>query len=778
MRASEIGAPVGERELETVGPFVGRDAELSALLVALHLAHEGRGALAVVSGAPGLGKTRLLSELAAQAADIRTLRVQCALTGVTRPYGAIGAIARRALLLDPHAPEPDVERRLRAVVDERAPELEPWLPLLGLAVGLTLEPTPEVDALEETFVAERIAATVDALLERIVPEAALIVLDDAHLMDEASASLFGHIAGALAGRRWLLAIAHRADAEPPFPPPADAVSIRLAPLERPASLRLVVELTEDAPLAAHVAASIAGRSDGSPLFITEMVRAMRSGTDHHALPDSVEALMALEIDELVAADRSVLRQASVMGMRFTRADLVSALELDETRAALILDRLAGFLLPDGDDGLVFRHGLLRDAAYHGLSFRRRRALHRRVGESLELTGHADPTAVAADLTHHFFEAGVWGKALRYGLVAGFAAQAVYANVDAAAMLERALAAGSSWRGARPESVARAAEALGDVRLSLGELAPARAAFVLARRRVRGDVVERARLLRKEATVAYRLGEYARAQRVLLGALALLEQVSSPPATAQRARIEALLGIVALWRGRPRESAEWCRRAIADGEAVDARKALAHALAGLDLAYNDLGEARLAIYSGRALEIYEQLGDLVSQGGVLNNLGTIAYFAGRWNDALELYGRALAAWDQAGDTRSVSMASFNIGEILSAQGRLDEAEPLLREAERSSRAAGGATDIAESMMETALLDARRGNAERALAQLEEARRLLEGSGNDAATLLADARTAEALAAARRLRPRGRARRAHARSARWARRRREVRSSGRC
>jgi tetratricopeptide (TPR) repeat protein len=90
-----------------------------------------------------------------------------------------------------------------------------------------------------------------------------------------------------------------------------------------------------------------------------------------------------------------------------------------------------------------------------------------------------------------------------------------------------------------------------------------------------------------------------------------------------------------------------------------------------------------------------------------------------------------------------MASFNIGEILSAQGRLDEAEPLLREAERASRAAGGASDIAESMMETALLDARRGNVERALTQLDEARRLLEESGNPAATLLTDAREAEAL-----------------------------------
>jgi hypothetical protein len=90
-----------------------------------------------------------------------------------------------------------------------------------------------------------------------------------------------------------------------------------------------------------------------------------------------------------------------------------------------------------------------------------------------------------------------------------------------------------------------------------------------------------------------------------------------------------------------------------------------------------------------------------------------------------------------------MATFNIGAILSAQGRLDEAEPLLREAERSSRAAGGASDIAESMMETALLDARRGNTERALAQLAEARRLHESSGNNSATLLVDARMAEAL-----------------------------------
>ena len=69
-----------------------------------------------------------------------------------------------------------------------------------------------------------------------------------------------------------------------------------------------------------------------------------------------------------------------------------------------------------------------------------------MGESLELAAGADVAGVAADLTHHFFEAGVWEKSLRYGLLAGSAARAVYANVDAAAVLDRAVAAGTRWRG--------------------------------------------------------------------------------------------------------------------------------------------------------------------------------------------------------------------------------------------------------------------------------------------------------------------------------------------
>ncbi len=172
-------------------------------------------------------------------------------------------------------------------------------------------------------------------------------------------------------------------------------------------------------------------------------------------------------------------------------------------------------------------------------------------------------------------------------------------------------------------------------------------------------------------------------------------------------------MITLWRGRPREAVEWLQQAVADGEAVGAKEAVAHALLGLHRAFNALGESDTrTAYGQRALALHDELGDLVSKGGMLNNLGADAYYEGRWNEAFGFYRRALEALEQAGDTRSVSGVSFNIGEILSAQGNLSEAEPLLRRAERVARASAGATEVAEIRMETALLEARQGNIARA------------------------------------------------------------------
>jgi predicted ATPase/class 3 adenylate cyclase len=742
VQAAAVGPATGERELITTGPLVGRAAELGVMREALERARAGRGGVVVIEGDAGIGKTRLLAELRRSAGDLRAVAMQCEQIDQSRPYAAAGAILRRAMQLGPLAGDAETEERLRTAVAGRAPSLEPWLPLLGIPLGLELAATPETSRLDEKFVPERIAESVRDLLRALVPETALVVLDDAHWLDEASNDLIGQVAGDSRELHWLV-VAARRRTDGGFSPPeeTDVTHVQLEPLGAGEAKELVVLLTQDSPVGDHVADAIARRSGGSPLFVTELVSAVGAGANVDHLPESVEALMAAQIDVLPAGDRAALRQASVLGARFELETLLATLELDPAEGLALLQRLESFLAADEEGSVRFRHGLIREAAYEGLPFRRRAQLHRRVGAALEALD--DPDALAGRLAHHFFEASDWAKAVRYGWLAGKAARDVYANEDAAALLDRALEAARRSRATRPEEVAKIAEALGDAAIALGELARARDGYRTARRRVQGDPVEAARLLYKEGRGAARLEHYAEARRVFAKALSLLDGIHSVPATAQRAKIEAHWAGLEQRLGRPLEQLAWCERAIADAEASDARDALGIALYVLDWAYLTLGQREKATYSRRAVSIFEEVGDLTSMGSALNMLGMVSYYAGRWDQALEFYEQAAAAFAQAGDRWNAAFATLNTAEILSNQGRADEAEPLLHEALRSWQAAGSTSSAAAALAELGRIEGRRGRLPVALDLLEQASASYAEAGEEDGVLDTEARAAEAL-----------------------------------
>jgi tetratricopeptide (TPR) repeat protein len=198
------------------------------------------------------------------------------------------------------------------------------------------------------------------------------------------------------------------------------------------------------------------------------------------------------------------------------------------------------------------------------------------------------------------------------------------------------------------------------------------------------------------------------------------------------------------QGRALETIDWCERAIAEAGHADAREALAHAYYVLDYALVALGRYDEAIYSERALAIYEELGDLGEQGGILNNLGMFAYFQGKWDEAIDLYRQAEDAWERSGDRWLGSFATANRGELLSDQGRLVEAEPLFRSALRVARAAGTGSRIADVASHYGRLTARAGRFPEAHALLDEARSEYGQAGAHAEVLLIDARIAECLA----------------------------------
>jgi class 3 adenylate cyclase len=219
VRASELGAPVGMKIPEASGPLVGRSLETDTLLGLLEAARGGASASVLITGEPGVGKTRLVAELGTRAIGARWFRIQCEQADTSHAYRIAGAIVRAALGASPGEEDTAVEQRLREAVATHTPELAPWLPLLGIALGIELDPTPETRRLEARFVPERMAESVAVLLSRVVAQPALVTIDDSQWLDEASRYLLGHVAASTPSAPWLW-VATRRDAGPPPPPPA------------------------------------------------------------------------------------------------------------------------------------------------------------------------------------------------------------------------------------------------------------------------------------------------------------------------------------------------------------------------------------------------------------------------------------------------------------------------------------------------------------------------------------------------------------------------------
>jgi class 3 adenylate cyclase/tetratricopeptide (TPR) repeat protein len=741
VEAYTVVAPLGVRERGAGAPLVGREVEMSVLSEALDAARRFEGRIVELVAEPGVGKSRLTEELQARAGEARVLGVECQEYESSTPYFAFRTIFREVLASEDEEHD-ELERRLRERVETTAPHLVPWLPLLGVVLGLEIPDTEETAALGDEFRKTRLQEASNELLGMVLLEPTLILFEDAHWMDDASADLLRHLTDGVENRPWLI-VATRRDQPSGFAAPQESnpVVIELEPLAPEQAAALVVAATEELPLLPHEIEALTERAGGNPLFLNELLTAARGGAAVEELPDSVETLMMARIDRLSPADRRVLRCAAVLGASFTK-DLVAAALSPDAPGPDTWERLGDFLVDEGGGHLRFRHALVRDAAYEGLPYRRRREVHGRAGEKIEAATDR-PEEEAELLSLHFFHAHDFDKAWRYSGLAGNHAQSIYANVEAERFFERALEAARHTRSVEVHEVTKVLESLGDVRVRLGDFGTAEAAYRKSLRRIEADPVEKARVMLKEALVPYWLGEYRRALRWLRRGLQLLEECEESEAAAERARFAAWYGLVRYKQGRPLEAIEWCRQAVDGASSVDSKDALAQAYVVLDWAYASLGRYDEAVYSRPAIAIYEELGDVRRRGLVLNNLGVVAHVRGRWDEALQLYEEAREAFEQVGDRWFAALAVSNRGAIFRDRGELDEAEPLFRSALRVAKAARSGSRVADTAQELGSMLARAGRFEEARALLSEAREEYERAGDDGEVLLTDARLAECL-----------------------------------
>jgi class 3 adenylate cyclase/tetratricopeptide (TPR) repeat protein len=672
-------------------PIVGRDGELAMIRKAVEDARHGHGTLVELVGEPGIGKSRLIEELQGMADGRRMVLVESHPYEAATPYFAIGSALRSLIGLNASDDSSVVLERLASTVSEIAPDLLPWLPLLAVPFDVRVPATPESDAVDPRFRRTRTHALVLAFLQRLLPDPCVIVFEDVHWMDEPSSDILRLAADQVAARPWLVCVTRRAEPHGFLVPEGiRAVSIQLTPLSSEASSALIV-LASSGRLASPLdLRALAERAGGNPLFLRELAAADLPRTERGVLPDTVQAVIASKIDRLGPRERTALRYASVMGAVFDdelmRISLTGAEELAVERVPWGL--LAEFIDVAEDGSCRFRHALFREVAYEGLSYARRRQIHLRVGEVYEGRYGGSANDHAEVLSLHFLRGGAAEKAWHYARLAGDRAREKYANEAAAEFYRRALEAARHLRTRDPDEVPRVWEALGDVCELSARYTEAQVAYRSSRTGYGDEPAVVPRLLRKEGVLRERQGRYTDALRWYTRGLHSLDAVRNrEDRIAHQIQLSLARAGVHFRQGHFANAIEWSSRAQRDAEAAGDRVGLAHAYYLLHTAHYSLGSPDRIRYRELALPIYEELGDLVGMGTVLNNLGVDAYFEGRWDDALALYRRGQEARERAGDVVNAAASVNNIGEIRSDQGHLDEAERLFRTAHDIASATG-------------------------------------------------------------------------------------------
>ena len=692
IQAFSVGEPQGSRDRKDASttPLIGRDAELSLLTSAWADAASSRGRVVEIAAEIGMGKSRLLQELLDVSQPTRVVRAECRLYQTATPYFPFRALLRAAWGMDDTDPTASAAR-LSELVRTAAPELTPWLALLGIPLGLTLEESPEVAQLDDQFRPARILAAVTTLLQATSAEPTLFLIEDTQWMDEASRDLLAGLIADVEEQPWLILLSRQPGDQGFVAPELPAVTrLELQPLGPDDARELLQAATAGSPLLPGQLDTLTARADGSPLFLLELLHALQGSAAVEHLPHSVEGLIAARIDKLPPGDRNLLRRLAVLGAGFQQertAAVLGSAAADRRGQLATLRRLGAFLAVDKNGWVQFQHTLIRDVAYGGLPFRTRRELHAKVGDAICVAAGDNPDLQAELLSIHYSQANRWRGAWKYSRIAGDSAREIYANVAAATFYRRALNASRHINDLAPTSVAEVSEALGDVLEQAGLFAESLSAFRRASQLVSEDPIRHADLLRKRARARARMGAYSTAYRELSIGRRIVTEVDSKEALGATARLNALNAQIRQLQEHPRTALRLATEAMAEAEASGEQEALARSYQVLDAAYNMLGQPAKAVYSERALAIYEELGDLPGTAIVTNNLGGQAYFEGRWEDALGFYSRAQDAFVRAGNEAEAATCGANIGEVLVSQGRYDEAESVLVGAVRVLRAHG-------------------------------------------------------------------------------------------
>jgi predicted ATPase/class 3 adenylate cyclase len=454
----------GIEGLET--PLIGRDAEFEQLHAALEKLRDKKSGILFIIGEAGLGKSRLIREARIRAesseADpaLKWFERNATSYETSQAYGMAKALLRQMLGFEESAPSEQVQERLREwgesslPADKREQDVASLIRLFGSG-----DQKGEAARLEGEAFQRRLFAGMRSFFQsqfESIPT--VIVLDDLHWADAASAELVKHLFQLTDQLPILFLCATRPDrkasgwelhtaVERDYP--HRLTEINLTPLSAEDGDSLVDSLLTVSDLPEALRKTISNRAEGNPFFVEEIVRTLidenivtqhgdhwevARQVDDLDIPDNVQALLAARMDRLEAEAREVLQLASVIGRSFYYRVLrqVCGTEIALEQKLSVLQRVQMILeaarVPELE--YAFRHALTQETAYRSILRRQRRKFHREVGEAIEELFSENLDEYAPVLAYHFELAEEDERALRYHNLAGDGAFDLFATAEA------------------------------------------------------------------------------------------------------------------------------------------------------------------------------------------------------------------------------------------------------------------------------------------------------------------------------------------------------------
>jgi class 3 adenylate cyclase len=637
-------------------PYIGRRAELATL--ESYLADAGRGEARLVSlaGPPGVGKTRLIHELAerARSRGFTVLRGQCQSYGNIPPFqpfletlqDAIGL--RQAGAGDISEVKDLAEQTVRRVL-ELDPALEPHLPVYLYLLSLSDGSRKLPQSLRGNALREAVIIALGAILiAHAKKRPVLVVVEDWHWADEASDALFRRLAQVSEGHSIIAVVTYRSDQLSDGRRPLSNRHLSLDHFDLRGTSELLRELLSSERLPEGLAEHVYEVTGGNPLFIEEVFQALcdarvleERSSWWQALPPTtmeapanVQAIVRARIDRLARSDKELLKLASVIGPEFS-TELLQTLQEGTLPLSPPLERLeaAAHIVHRSSASYRFKHAIVQEVVYNVLLRKRRQELHGKIAESIEQREQArglEPHYEA--LAHHYGRSEQREQAAHYAELAGQKAERSFSLEQARSQYALAIECLDELEPT-PERMRRRVD------LSLRWAAalvhnPAPGQLQVLQRSL--DYAMRLDHTRGVALclcwmgwVEYTLGNQVRAMAYNQRCLAMREQLASPALVAQ---VEANVGMSLVMAARFAEAEAQLAPALTFlcGREGESAAGYGYALGHLALMAADRGDfERADVLLTHARIAIEASGRYALMGAFFTIEGTVFAFRGDW-----------------------------------------------------------------------------------------------------------------------------------------------------